>query len=139
MIRPATQAIEKTFSEKEMNFRITEISDSSVVEAGFKVENGPSVLVRFISRDDDNDVAVRVFDLVKVKENQHDATIRAINQLNMEYRFVRFYLHPSGSVHVACDLFVSTDNVGEMALEVFTRFRQIIKQAYPMLMKVLWA
>jgi hypothetical protein len=121
-----------------MNYRITEISDSSVVEAGFALENGPSFLLRYISRDDDNDVAVRVFDLVKVKEEQHDVVIRALNQLNRDYRFVRFYLHSSGSVHVACDMYVCTDNVGEMAVEMFTRFRQVIKQAYPILMKVLW-
>lgn len=137
MIRPASLAIEQAFKEREINYRITEISESSVVEAGFTLEEGASFLVRFVSRDGDNDVGIRVFDLVKVKDGQQDIALQVLNQLNREYRFVRFYLHSSGSVHAASDLYVCTDNVGEMAVEAFARFRQVIKKAYPVLVKAL--
>lgn len=139
MIRPATMAIQKTFDEKNIKYRVNQVGDSSIVEAGFVLDNGPNVIVRFISRDDDNDVAVRVFDLVKVKEDQQESMIKVINDLNKEFRFLKFVIHDSGSVHVENDLYLRTENVGEVAAEMFVRYMQILKQAYPKLMKALWA
>ena len=139
MIRPATMAIQKTFDEKNIKYRVNQVGDSSIVEAGFVLDNGPNVIVRFISRDDDNDVAVRVFDLVKVKEDQQETMIKVINDLNKEFRFLKFVIHDSGSVHVENDLYLRTENVGEVAAEMFVRYMQILKQAYPKLMKALWA
>lgn len=139
MIRPATMAIQKTFDEKNIKYRVNQVGDSSIVEAGFVLDNGPNAIVRFISRDDDNDVAVRVFDLVKVKEDQQERMIKVINDLNKEFRFLKFVIHDSGSVHVENDLYLHTENVGEVAAEMFVRYMQILKQAYPKLMKALWA
>lgn len=139
MIRPATMAIQKTFDEKNIKYRVNQVGDSSIVEAGFVLDNGPNVIVRFISRDDDNDVAVRVFDLVKVKEDQQESMIKVINDLNKEFRFLKFVIHDTGSVHVENDLYLRTENVGEVAAEMFVRYMQILKQAYPKLMKALWA
>lgn len=139
MIRPATMAIQKTFDEKNIKYRVNQVGDSSIVEAGFVLDNGPNVIVRFISRDDDNDVAVRVFDLVKVKEDQQETMIKVINDLNKEFRFLKFVIHDTGSVHVENDLYLRTENVGEVAAEMFVRYMQILKQAYPKLMKALWA
>ena len=139
MIRPATMAIQKTFDEKNIKYRVNQVGDSSIVEDGFVLDNGPNVIVRFISRDDDNDVAVRVFDLVKVKEDQQESMIKVINDLNKEFRFLKFVIHDTGSVHVENDLYLRTENVGEVAAEMFVRYMQILKQAYPKLMKALWA
>jgi hypothetical protein len=139
MIRPATMAIQKTFDEKNIKYRVNSVGDASMVEAVFSLENGPNVIVRFISRDDDNDVAVRVFDLIRVSEEQRDAVIKVLNQLNMEFRYLKFSMHDSGSVHVENDLYLCVENVGEIAAEIFVRYTQILKQAYPKLMRALWA
>lgn len=140
MIRPATMAIQKAFDEKNIKYRVNQVGeDASVVEAGFGLENGPNVIVRFISRDNDNDVAVRVFDLIKVAEEQRAAMRQTINELNIEFRYLKFVMHESGSVHVENDMYVRTENVGEIATEIFIRYMQILKQAYPKLMKALWA
>jgi len=140
MIRPATMAIQKAFDEKNIKYRVNQVGeDASVVEAGFALDNGPNVIVRFISRDNDNDVAVRVFDLLKVAEEQRPAVRKTINELNIEFRYLKFVMHESGSVHVENDMYVRTENVGEVATEMFIRYMQILKQAYPKLMKALWA
>lgn len=139
MIRPATIAIQKTFDEKNIKYRVNQVGDASVVEAGFSLDNGPNVVVRFISRDDDRDVAVRVFDLIKVKEEQREAVAKVINDLNKEFRYLKFVIHDTGSVHVENDMYLRTENVGEIAAEIFVRYMQILKQAYPKLMKALWA
>lgn len=139
MIHPATMAIQKTFDEKNIRYRVNQVGEASAVEAGFMLDNGPNVVVRFISRDDDNDVAVRVFDLIKVNEEQRATVGKVINELNKEFRYLKFVMHDSGSVHVENDLYLRTENVGEIAAEVFIRYMQILKQAYPKLMKALWA
>ena len=139
MIRPATMAIQKTFDERNIKYRVNQVGDASVVEAGFGLDNGPNVVVRFISRDDDNDVAVRLFELIKVKEEQQETVSKVINELNKEFRYLKFVMHDTGSVHVENDLYLCTENVGEVAAEMFVRYMQILKQAYPKLMKALWA
>ena len=64
MIHKATELIVKTFDEHDVKYRVTEVADASMVEAGFEVEAGPEVVVRYISNDEDNDVAVRIYGLM---------------------------------------------------------------------------
>ena len=64
MIHKATELITKTFDEHSVKYRVTEVGEASMVEAGFEVEAGPEVVVRYISNDEDNDVAVRIFGLM---------------------------------------------------------------------------
>ncbi len=138
MIRPATYAIQQSFDEKGIKYRVTEVEESSVVEAAFGIDNGPSVTVRFISRDDDNDVAIRIFDLIKVTEDKRSNVLTAINQINNQYRYLKFVINDKGGVNAENDLYMRTDNVGEICVEMFIRCMQILKKAYPILMHAIW-
>lgn len=137
MIRPATYSIQQTFDERDVKYRVCEIGDSSVVEAGFVIDNGPNVIVHFISRDDDNDVAVRVFRLLKVSDDKRDSILAAINRLNCKFRYLKFTMNEDGSVHAENDLYLCTENVGEACFEMFARCMPILREAYPILMRAL--
>lgn len=41
MIHKATELITKTFDEHSVKYRVTEVGEASMVEAGFEVEAGP--------------------------------------------------------------------------------------------------
>lgn len=138
MIHPATYAIQKVFDEKGVKFRVSEIREASVVEAGFSIDNGPNVTVRFISRDDDNDVAIRALQLIKVTEDKRSNILSALNQLNNKFRYMKFTLNDDGSVNAENDLYLCTENVGEVCFEMFARSMHILKEAYPILMRALW-
>ena len=60
----ATQLIVKAFQEKKIRFRVEQLGRQEEIQAGFQVDCGPFVTVRFISLDDDNDVAIRALGIV---------------------------------------------------------------------------
>ena len=55
-------------------------------------ENIPSIRMRFFFDQDCQDVAIRVFDLVKVPEAKLDVLLKAINAVNRRFRFAKFVL-----------------------------------------------
>ena len=91
MIYKASRLITETFDERGIKYRIEELDEASVVEAAFSVTAGPQVVVRFISNDDDNDVAIRVFGLIcKVPDSRRTAVMEACNTLSRTIRFYKF-------------------------------------------------
>lgn len=142
MIYNATNLISETFDTYDVKYRISEIGDASVVEAGFVIEAGPEVIVRFISKDNDNDVAVRVFGLVhKVPASKRTDIMEVCNALCAEVRYLKFYVDPMGNVNVEADLPIRTndDCLGECCFELFIRMMHILEGEYHRFADVLYA
>lgn len=135
----ATEEIRKAFEERGLKFRVNEGEKTCSVEAGFKSGAGVNVKIRFISTDDENDVAVRAFQIVSVPEAKRDEVLKKVNELNTQYRYAKFTIDDDGDINVEYDMPVKGANVGECALEMFLRFMKIIDQALPQIMKVIWA
>lgn len=141
MIHKATDLIVKTFDEHGVKYRVTEVADASMVEAGFEVEAGPEVIVRYISKDEDNDVAVRIYGLMhKIPEAKRVTVIEACNTLSAKIRFFKFYLDTNASVNVEADLPVQTDDecLGECCFELFARIMSILNSEYHILAEALY-
>ena len=91
-------------------------------------------------RDSCQDVAIRVFDLVKVPEAKLDVLLKAINAVNRRFRFAKFVLDTDdNSVQAELDAVFRSHDVGEICLELMARCVDICDKAYPDLMKALWA
>ena len=116
-----------------------EHGSSSEAWLGFGIDNGPSYRIHFISNDDDNDVAVRVFSLMSVTEANRDKILPVINELNVKYRFVKFVCDSDGDLNVEYDFPVRGSAPAESAGEIVARFVKIINDSYPVLMRALWA
>ena len=141
MTYKATNLITEAFDEHGIKYDVVERADASIVEAAFAVESGPQVVVHFISRDDDNDVAVRIFGLVcKVPEAKRPAVMEACNTLNGKIRFVKFYLDRENSVNAEMDLPVRVEDscVGECCFELFVRIMQILDTEFHVLAEALY-
>lgn len=141
MIHRATDLIVKTFDEHEVKYRVTEVGGASMVEAGFEVEAGPEVVVRYISNDEDNDVAVRIFGLMhRIPQAKRVAVMEACNTLSAKIRFFKFYLDSSSNVNVEADLPVRTDDdcLGECCFELFVRIMSILENEYHILAEALY-
>lgn len=134
MIFKATNLIAEAFEREQLKFRVEDLGAISVVEAGFVVPAGPQVVVRFISRDDDNDVAVRVYGLVnEVPNEKRSGVLEVCNNLNAKIRYYKFYLDPEdGNVNLEADLPVRVDDscVGECCVEMFLRSVKILKDQF---------
>lgn len=141
MIHKATELIVKTFDEHDVKYRVTEVADASMVEAGFEVEAGPEVIVRYISNDEDNDVAVRIYGLMhRIPLAKRADVMEACNTLSARIRFFKFYLDDSSNVNVEADLPVRTDDdcLGECCFELFVRIMSILNNEYQILAEALY-
>lgn len=141
MIYKATNLIIEAFDEHGIKYDVVERADASIVEAAFSVDAGPQVIVRYISRDDDNDVAIRVFGLIcKIPEEKRMPVLEACNTLNGKLRFVKFYLDRDSSVNVEADLPVRIEDscVGECCFELFVRIMQILDGEFHVLAEALY-
>lgn len=141
MIFNATNLISETFDQREVKYRINEMESASDIEAGFKIKGGPAVSMRFISTDQKNDVAVRVFGLInEVPVEKRNAVLEACNRLSREIRFVKFCLDSNSDVNVEYDFLsnVSDECIGECCFEIFARLMMILDEKYHVLAEALY-
>ena len=137
----ATQLIVKAFQEKKIRFRVEQLGRQEEIQAGFQVDCGPFVTVRFISLDDDNDVAIRALGIVGgVPKEKRLRLLEACNEINCKRRFLKFVLDRDGDVNVEYDFLMRADDgcIGEMACEVFAITMHLIDKDYPLLMKAIY-
>ena len=138
----ATNLIAETFEKRGVKFDVVNHDGSEELRAGFSVDCGPFVVMRFISRDNDNDVAARIFGLIsKTSKEKRARVMEACNVLNHKIRYMKFYLETDGDINVEYDFPVhSPDNgIGEMAFEIFVRTMQILDSEYSIFMKALYS
>ena len=116
----------KVFTEKYGN--------SSYAWLQFVTKNGFEYQIRFISKDDDNDVAVRVFGLVNVKTSNRGRILQLINKLNGRYRFVKFVLDDDSDVNIEYDYLNRCPDPVASAEEIVVRIVNLVDETYPELM-----
>ena len=137
------QATQSIYNElrKDANLKvfIEETDTSSNAWLQFGIKNGGDYRIRFISEDDDNDVSVRVFSLVEVDESMRAKVLPIINEFNSKYRFVKFVLGSDGAINLEYDYLVRCPNPAVSAREIVIRIVKIIDDAYPELMRAMWA
>ena len=139
MVYNASKLIQEAFEDNKIKCRINETKSTSAVEAGYSGSNVSGITMRFISTDDDNDVACRIFSFLKVPESKRGAVLEAMNTLQRKYRYVTFTLDDDNEIHIGHDLPVRTVNVGDVCVEMFIRMAKIADDAYPIFMKAIWS
>ena len=142
MLFHATNLITEAFDRHGIKYHVDEREDVSIVLAGFAIRMGPQIDVRFISNDDDNDVAVRIFGLVcRIPEERRTAALEACNRLSSEIRFFKFYLTAENNVNVEADLPMRTDDccVGECCFELFVRLMKILDDNFTVIAQAVYA
>lgn len=138
----AINLIAETFEKRGVKFDVVSHHGSEQLLAGFSVDCGPNVIIRFISRDNDNDVAARIFGLISNTPKKKRARImEACNVLNHKSRYMKFYLDTDGDINVEYDFPVQSpdDGIGEMAFEIFVRMMRILDSEYSIFMKALYS
>ena len=116
-----------------------ETERSSQVWLQFGIKNGGSYRIRFISRDDDNDVAVRVYGLVTVGEENRAKVLPTLNNLNARFRYIKFVMDDDGDINLEYDYPVRCPNPVASAEEIIIRIVKMVDEAYPELMRAMWS
>lgn len=138
----ATGLIVKQFEAKDIKFAVNTRDNIEEIRAGFPIDMGPSVIVKFFSRDNDNDVLMRVFGVVSnIPQSKRAAALRACNEINQKARFLKFRIDDDGDINVDYDFPLSLSDacVGPVAYEMFVRTMQILDKNYSIIAQALYS
>lgn len=142
----ATRRIAEEFDRAGISYYVPKggkiVSFMEEVRADIDINGGPRMTVRFISTDNDNDVAVRVAGLVcRVPVERRERIIDACGLIENKVRY--FKVTPpgeNGNIDLEYDFpqMVSDECVGRIAVEIFLRAKKLLDGEYHILMKALY-
>ncbi len=139
MFRATRHIYEELRKDSGLKVFTEEVGNSSIAWLQFGIKNGGSYKIRFISKDNDNDVAVRIFSLVEVDESRKHKVLGVLNELNAKYRYAKFVLDKDGDINVEYDYLVRCPDPSASAKEIVIRLVNIIDESYPVLMRAMWS
>ena len=133
-----TTEIAALLKERCIKYELAENDKFSTAKVGINTKHC-AVVFHFISTNDSGDFAMRIFGLLRALEEKRDALVRTCNALNRKFRFVKFIVAEDGMVNVEFDLPAAVENPAQAALEILQRTLNILEEAYPELMRTMWA
>lgn len=134
----ATQAIADALRERNVTFKVEDMEKISAIRLTFAGDNVSSCTIHFISKDDGNDFALRIFKVAHAPEEKRDEVLKTVNECNATYRHLKFIMDKDGDVNVEFDSPVMVNNPGEVAFEMLSRAMHTVDEAYPKFMRVIW-
>ena len=137
MIYKATQEIANVLAEKGLNYDILEGNDVSRVICDVK-GSAFAYRIQFISLDDDSDMAVRVFDLVRSPKEKQETMILFANNCNKKCRYLKFTVSDN-AMNIEFDCPNSCVDIGNLAVELLARIMKIVNEVGSDLMRQIWA
>lgn len=135
------EKIKAFFDAKEITYDYFEPTESrnEAIRVGFNAKNKDSISVILIFDEDGNSINVKSFSVAKVPEDKLLDIYVCLNELNNQYRWVKFYVDSDNEVTVSGDAILDEDSAGPECFEIVIRYIGIIDEVYPNIMKILWA
>lgn len=109
------------------------------VKIGYSGKHGNELNIIFFFDPDGGSVNIKVFEICKPDEEKLMNMYVAINELNNSYRWIKLYLDDDNEVTASGDAIINEDTAGEECFEILVRYLSILDEAYPTLMKAMWA
>ena len=135
-----TELLINELEEHELTYepvRVLEDGDE-MVQLGAKLDNTFVQLIIFFDADEDA-VAIRCFDLVRVSEEQYPKALMSCNALNDRMRWVKFCIDKERNVQAEEDAVIDDTNAGKVTMNLVLRMASIIDDAYPVINKAIWS
>lgn len=112
--------------------------DNGMVKIEFGADNIKSIEVIAIFEEDNPDVAITSFSIGNF-QNNYEAGLRVCNEMNKEYKWVKFYLDDDCDVVADISTMVDEYTCGDYCVTAIKRLIDIIDMAYPNFMRALWS
>lgn len=110
------------------------------VRVTYNGENIPSLSVYlFFDKAGKNYVALDSWGIAKFSDEKMPAGLVTCNSLNAKYRWVKFYIDSESDVRCQADIVIEPETAGEECHELVIRIVDIVDEAYPEIMRALWA
>ena len=115
------------------------ISDQNTVKVTFSGDNMKSIDVFvFFDKNGGRSVAFRSWSFATFKEDKLATAYKVCNDLNNQYRWVKFFIDKDGDVIAQIDAVVNEETCGKECMEMVGRMVNISDEVYPSIMKTLW-
>lgn len=121
-----------------MRYQVLE--EGAVIRTGIGgLDNKGTMEVIVFFDENDRTISLKSFDLCQIPEEKKEAVYGVCNELNMSFRWLKFYVDEGdNTVTAQDDAIVQPDSSGEEILALIARMAGVIDEAYPKLMKILW-
>ena len=136
-MNPYLQAFVDYMEEKGVRYIPAE---DNCVEIRYNLQHGGSISIHAIfDKDGDGKVTLFATNLGRFPEDRLIAGLATCNSLNAHFRWVKFYLDKDFDCCAHCDAIVDLDTAGAECFELLQRMVSILDDAYPELMRALYA
>ncbi len=123
----------------QRGIRYNELEDG-VIRLGYTADYIKDLKIfLFFDRDGDNYVQLRSGVLGNYRDEKLAAGLALVNRLNGTYRWAKFVIDEDQDLEVRCDAILAVENAGETVHELIGRLVGIIDEAYPEIMRSIWA
>ena len=136
-----TKQFVKFLEKKDIRFTHYEATEKrrEIIKVGFKGENKDGIEVLFFFDPSEKAVGVKSFSIAKVPEAKLASMYALLNNLNGEYRWVKFYIDDENEVTASSDAAITKATADEVCYDRLLRFLDIVDEVYPQIMKTLWS
>lgn len=121
-------------AEIKYTFAGTDSDGDELVTVENVTDEYGDVTFRFYFGEDEDDVSMRVWNVIDFEEADRAQVLEACNQANYDYRFVTFYVDDSdNSVTMSYDAYLPAADSGELCVGILQMAHSILKLVYPTL------
>lgn len=138
----ATQCIVKKFDELEFKYEYEKCDDADTLTLRFNTDTIPLVEILLVISED-FDCTIYSPNIANVNEEKLTETLKALNKLNADYRYVRFYVE-NNTITVKTDILVLSDSTdiadtyADYIVSMIDMHIGVIEEAYPKIMETIW-
>ena len=132
-------AFETALDQSEIKYAELENTKVPAVRIGYSLTNMNHLDVIFWFDEDGTTMHFGTSVIAHVPQNKTDVALRAVNQANVKYRWLAFYLDADNDILANGDAIITQNVVGDTCSELLQRALNICDEAYTAFMKAIWS
>ena len=134
----SAQAFQAYMEEKDMHVSFVD-DEGKVARMDFNLDN-TDITIHIFFGEDERDVHFEGHDFIRIPEDKQNIVYKVCNHCNNSYRWVKFVWDEEHEmVTVQADAVIEPQTCAEECYEIIGRMCGIVKNAYPLFMKAMWA
>jgi hypothetical protein len=134
----SAEATAAFFDTKKYKYEIFG-EDGDIILFNMLMDNREPIKVALIFSKDGTSVSIRNTDLARVPEGKELQAIRVCNELNLNFRWIKFaYDDERKMIQASDDAVIYTETCGEEVYRCCGQLMDIADEAYPLIMKALY-
>lgn len=126
----------QSFEEKDLHYE--EVNERAI-RLGFSADNIKNLDIYLAFGENGSNDVHGFTSFASVPPSKRDAVVSACNELNNTYRWVSFYVDDEGDLYCVSDSYFIEEDCGDACAAMVDNLVTIVDDAYPTVMKAIWA